>query len=345
MPGDRGTVLCVDDEPNIVRALQWLLQTDFDVQTATSGQEALALVRLNDFDVVISDQRMPGMSGVELLREVRRASPRSIRILLTGYSDMQAILRSVNESEIYRFINKPWNISELPKIVEQAVEIARTQPPEPPPIELSETAPISADLSDTVLLIDDDPEMKRLIETVVGSAVRLRHAATMAAAVDFLNAQPISVIITETRVAGVDATRLVRLMKQRRPEVISVVFSAQADAEMIAKLINEGQIFRFMPKPVREGYLKLVINSALLKHRQLVDTPGLAERHKVEGPDAGTLDGMRKDLNRPTMSSDFSGGSLPPGQVASGPQTKGLVNKVSAGVRGLLRTPGGRSKT
>jgi serine/threonine-protein kinase len=308
--------------------------------------EALALVRLNDFDVVISDQRMPGMSGVELLREVRRASPRSIRILLTGYSDMQAILRSVNESEIYRFINKPWNISELPKIVEQAVEIARTQPPEPPPIELSESAPISADRSDTVLLIDDDPEMKRLIETVVGSAVRLRHAASMTEAVDFLNTQPVSVIVTETRVGGVDATRLIRLMKQRSPDVISVVFSAQADAELIAKLINEGQIFRFMPKPVREGYLKLVINSALVKHQQLVDTPGLAGRHKVDGPDAGTLEGMKNDLKRAAaMSSDFSGSSVPPAQAASGPQTKGLVDKMSAGVRGLLRTPGGRPKT
>lgn len=341
MPGDRGSVLCVDDEPNIVRALQWLLQTDFDVQTATSGQEALALVRLNDFDVVISDQRMPGMSGVELLREVRRTSPRSIRILLTGYSDMQAILRSVNESEIWRFINKPWNISELPKIVEQAVHIARTQPPEPPPIELSESAPIAADRSDTVLLVDDDPEMKRLIETIVGSAVRLRHAATMSEAVEFLNNNPVSVIVTETRVDGVDATRLIRLMKQRRPDVISVVFSAQADAEMIAKLINEGQIFRFMPKPVREGYLKLVINSALVKHQQLVDQPGLAARHAVAGADAGSLDAMRDELARRAVSSDFSGGSLPP---ATGPQTKGLVDKMSAGVRNLMRPQGGREK-
>ena len=96
----RGRVLCVDDEPNVLRALHWLLQKDFDVSTATSGQEGLKLVRESSFDVVISDQRMPEMSGVDFLREVRAIAPRAMRILLTGYSDMQAILRSVNESEM-----------------------------------------------------------------------------------------------------------------------------------------------------------------------------------------------------------------------------------------------------
>ena len=85
MPTKKGLILCVDDEPNILRSLNWLLRKDFDVLTAPNGHEALALVRQNDFDVIISDQRMPGMTGVEFLREVSRVSPRAIRILLTGY--------------------------------------------------------------------------------------------------------------------------------------------------------------------------------------------------------------------------------------------------------------------
>ena len=68
MEPKKGLILCVDDEPNILRALRWLLQKEFEVVTAPSGHEALALVRQHDFDVVISDQRMPGMTGVELLR-------------------------------------------------------------------------------------------------------------------------------------------------------------------------------------------------------------------------------------------------------------------------------------
>lgn len=133
----KGRVLCVDDEPNIVRSLQWLLQKEFEVFTAGSGHDALALVAQHDFDVVISDQRMPVMTGVEVLREVRRMSPRTMRILLTGYSDMQAIVRSVNESEVFRFINKPWNIAELPRVVGQAVVIAKTQPAEDSSLEIT----------------------------------------------------------------------------------------------------------------------------------------------------------------------------------------------------------------
>lgn len=322
----KGRVLCVDDEPNIAHALQWLLQSNFDVQTASSAEEGLALVRRNDFDVVISDQRMPGMTGVEFLREVRRQSPRAVRILLTGYSDLQAILRSVNESEIYRFINKPWNIAELPRIVEQAAEIARTLPAESPEPELTEEAPLVADHSNAVLLIDDDPAMKRLIESVVGTAVRLLHAKTLAEAVEMLNTQAVSVIVSDTRVGGVDATRLIRVMKARQPEVISVVFSGQADAEMVTGLINEGQIYRFMPKPVRAGYLKLVINSALVKHRHLVATPGLVGRHAVAPTVDGTLEALTADARQAAERS-----------VAPPPApSPGLIGRLSVGLRSLF---------
>jgi DNA-binding NtrC family response regulator len=114
----KGRILCVDDEPAILRSLQWLLRRRFEVSVAPGGAEALALLRDGDFDVVVSDQRMPGMSGAELLREVRRLSPRSMRILLTGYSDIQAILRSVNEGEVFRFIHKPWDVNELPEVID-----------------------------------------------------------------------------------------------------------------------------------------------------------------------------------------------------------------------------------
>ena len=324
----RGRVLCVDDEPNIVRALQWLLQKDFDVQTAGSALEGIELVRKNDFDVVISDQRMPGMTGVEFLREVRRDAPRAIRILLTGYSDLQAILRSVNESEIFRFINKPWNISELPKVVEQAVEIARTRPVEQPDPEPAAEAPIVAARTDSVLLIDEDPATTRLIESVVGTMVRLHSARSLSEAVDLLNRGPVSVIISETRVGGADATRLIRLMKQKYPETVSVVFSAQSDAETVTTLINEGQIFRFMPKPVEAGYLKLVINSALSKHRRLAETPGLAARHAVVSPAAAELEALVREV-------PAAAGKATPATVP-GPTSEGILGRVSVGFRRLL---------
>lgn len=307
MSAQRGKVLCVDDEPGIVRSLQWLLQKNFEVTTATSGAEGLELVKQNVFDVIISDQRMPMMTGAEFLREVRKLSPRSMRILLTGYSDMQAIVRSVNEGEVFRFINKPWNISELPKVVEQAVTIARTQPAdEPPAEEISEDAPIVAS-GERILVIDDDPEMGKAVSDIVGAGANVTFTRNLADAVGILNSEPVSVIVSETRVGSIDATRLVRLMKSKHPEIVTVMLTGESDADTITTLINQGQIYRFVPKPVRSGYLKLVLNSALRKHQALMGSPGLAARHAVEATAPEAMQSLISDVQRSAPQAEHAG--------------------------------------
>jgi serine/threonine-protein kinase len=293
----KGRVLCVDDEPNIVRSLQWLLQKEFEVFTAGSGHEALALVAQHDFDVVISDQRMPVMTGVEVLREVRRMSPRTMRILLTGYSDMQAIVRSVNESEVFRFINKPWNIAELPRVVGQAVVIAKTQPAEDSSEEITEETPILAS-GECILVLDDNPDMATAISEIVGNSVKVSYTPNLAEAVGILNSEAVSVIVSETRVGAIDATRLVRLMKSRHPEIVTVMLTGENDADTITTLINQGQIYRFVPKPIRAGYLRLVLNSALRKHSALMQDPAMAGRHAVEKTSAEATESLLSDVQR-----------------------------------------------
>ena len=338
----KGKVLCVDDEPNIARALQWLLQKDFEVVTADSGQAALALLAEHDFDVLISDQRMPGMTGVEFFREARKVSPRSMRILLTGYSDLQAVLRSVNEGEIYRFINKPWNISELPKVVEQAVEIARTQPVEPPAPELTEETPIEVAGDESVLLIDDDPSTRAVLLDAIGDGVVLHYAANLAEAINILAERRVSVIVSEARVGSIDATRLISIMKEKHPEIISLMLSGHADADMVTDLINEGQIYRFIPKPVRIGYLKLVINSALVKHRQLIATPGLAKRFSVDAMTDEKLASLVRDVEKVAAQLEVKAQRQPPVATVAehpnldSPVSNGLFGRVTEGFKRLL---------
>ena len=114
------SVLCVDDEPNILRSLHWMLHKEFNVMTAPDGATALEMLRKHDFDVIVSDQRMPGMIGSEFLRHACEVEPRAMRILLTGYSDMQALLKSINEGEVFRFVTKPWKNDELSRTVREA---------------------------------------------------------------------------------------------------------------------------------------------------------------------------------------------------------------------------------
>ena len=278
-----GNVLCVDDEPGILRSLQWLLQKEFDVQIATSGQEALQLLQHHDFDVIISDQRMPGMMGSQFLREARRISPRSMRILLTGYSDLQAILRSVNDGEVFRFVNKPWNIRELPKIISDAASIAKNQPFEAARAETDADGDGEVDTGDeAILLIDDDPLMEQLILEAVGAEVKIIHATTLVEAVAAVEGQNIGIILSDTKVSRLDTTTMLKVLKQEHPDIVTIVYSATTDAIDVITLINQGQIFRFIPKPVKAVMLKQALIRAALKRRELRASASAVHRYMVE---------------------------------------------------------------
>jgi putative nucleotidyltransferase with HDIG domain len=119
------TVLFVDDEVNILRALQRLLRNEpMRVLTATRASEALDTLAKEAVQVVISDQRMPEISGVELLAHVRERHPDVVRILLTGYTEIGVAVDAINRGEIYRLITKPWNDDELRSTIRQAFEQA-----------------------------------------------------------------------------------------------------------------------------------------------------------------------------------------------------------------------------
>lgn len=116
-------VLFVDDEVNILKALQRLLRHEgWTVLTANRGSEALALLERHPAQVVVSDERMPEMSGVELLSSVRERHPAMVRMMLTGYTEMNVAVEAINQGEIFRLITKPWNDEELKATLRQAFD-------------------------------------------------------------------------------------------------------------------------------------------------------------------------------------------------------------------------------
>lgn len=303
----KGRVLCVDDEPSILRALSWLLKKEFQVVTAQSARDGLELIRTGDFDVVISDQQMPEMSGVDFLNQVRQMAPRSMRILLTGYSDLQAVLRSVNESEIFRYVTKPWDVSELPQIVAQAAEIARKQAAAPQAA--ATEMPDGALLRQTtkLLVLDDDEATHSAVEMSAGDLAQVIHATSPVDALRMLEKEEIGVILAEHSLGTMDLTHLLCLLKRQHPQLVSIVLTERMDSDLIAKLINQGQIYRFLPKPVKAGHLRQTLKSAIAKRQELLDNPGLAGRHQVEtGPSAPDAPTAAAALGMPPL----------PGQLA-----------------------------
>ena len=121
-------LLCVDDEQNILKSLRRLLmQEAVQIHTASSGQEALDLMQQQQFDVIISDMRMPGMDGAEFLRQAFAMQPKTYRILMTGYADIQSTVAAVNEGRINRYIAKPWNNQELITSIQDGIQLCQLQ--------------------------------------------------------------------------------------------------------------------------------------------------------------------------------------------------------------------------
>jgi len=118
----RHTLLIVDDEVDVLESLRHQFHRAYRVLTATTGGQAVALLDEHQVQLILSDQRMPGMQGDAFLSQARRIQPDAIRMLFTGYADIQAVINAVNEGHIFRYILKPWDTVELEGIIRQAAE-------------------------------------------------------------------------------------------------------------------------------------------------------------------------------------------------------------------------------
>jgi len=117
------TVLFVDDEANILKALRRLLRNEpMNVLTASHPSEAIDLLAREDVQVLVTDQRMPDMSGVDMLSTIRERNPDIVRMMLTGYTEMKVAVEAINRGEIFRLVTKPWNDDELKTALRQAFD-------------------------------------------------------------------------------------------------------------------------------------------------------------------------------------------------------------------------------
>ena len=120
---EKSKLLLVDDEPNLTAALvRSLDRSQFEIFTADSAQQGLMILAGNDIDVVVSDERMPGMTGSQFLTEVRKKWPNTIRMILSGQADLEAAVRAINEGEVYRFLLKPCHPKELQLTILQGLQ-------------------------------------------------------------------------------------------------------------------------------------------------------------------------------------------------------------------------------
>ena len=116
-------VLYVDDEVNNLNSFKAAFRRDFEIYTASSAKEGRKILDTYEIGVIITDQRMPGMTGIEFLESILPIYPDTIRILLTGFSDINAVMDAINRGQVYKYLVKPWQNDELKMYIENALEI------------------------------------------------------------------------------------------------------------------------------------------------------------------------------------------------------------------------------
>lgn len=126
-PEEKIKVLYIDDEPHNLVSFKATFRQRFDVTTAASGHDALELLQQHPFEVIVTDQRMPEMTGVQFLESILDRYPEPIRILLTGYTDMQAVIDAVNKGKIAEYLEKPWDEARLEDVIRKSAALYRAR--------------------------------------------------------------------------------------------------------------------------------------------------------------------------------------------------------------------------
>ena len=328
--GQKNRVLFVDDEPRITSALRATFRRDFNVVVANSGDEALRILEKHQIDVIVSDQRMPGMLGHELLARVSRMYPQTMRILLTGFTDMKAIVESINDGEIFRFVNKPWQNEEMRKILHEAALASK----ELIPISESEIAQNLEESSflefnDSVNVIDDDlvkvtkdqpvKKLKPLSSSKKAMLMLDQKKSTRLQVRRYCNTNKIMIYGTKNPDQAVAAAvareqigvavlefshdnqaaiDTINVIKRVRPETVTVALTDELDAETAVDLINQGQVFKYLAKPFNGMELEDAIQNAFIRHEFLKNNKVARKRFSVEKPKRALSRGLQNILDR-----------------------------------------------
>lgn len=276
----------IDDEPRILRSLKMHFRQSHDVFTTTDATELMKYVSEHQVQVVISDQRMPDKTGTEVLRDVKEASPNTIRILLTGYADLNAVIDSVNEGEIYRYITKPWQNDELKKVVNKATEIAQQTQDIAHETEqaddIENQAVSSTSVKRNVLVLDDNEDVYQQMKSYFKNTYTVSWASNLEQAAKLLQKKSFGVTITDATLNQENITPIVYALKNIQPDLMVIMLTEFKDAHMVIDLINKGQVYRCLPRPTNFTMMSISLDRAFQHHERLVQQPILAARHHVE---------------------------------------------------------------
>lgn len=282
-PSSLPKVLCVDDEPAMLRALRLQLGREFEVAVATDAVQALALLRGDRFDVILSDQRMPGLCGTEFLQRAKVLAPHAVRLLMTGYADFNAVVSALNEGDVFRFVSKPWDPLKLLASVQEAARLARMS--RMGWADFQDTRPRSlGDALPELLLVQADAGLAAQCEAASEGLASPIVAHDAADALTLLAQRRVALVLLHAPGPADGALALARALRRRRPRPAVVVCSAARDTAGLQRLINNGLVHRFLPLPTTPDRLRRLLETALRPPPLPLDTGPATARAEAPRP-------------------------------------------------------------
>lgn len=272
------TILLVDDEERILRSMRMLFFIGYNVRMTTDPHEAIRILREERIHVVVSDQRMPVMNGSALLGIARETSPATMRILLTGYSDLEASIASVNEGEVFRYLMKPWDADEVKKVVAEAAAIAEAS------FAVQAHTEVAVDMVNSkprVLIMDHDEATAKTVHETLGDRCEIIWAADAQHAMEELAKQDVSIVVSDLMLGETNVGYILKTIKQLNPQTQCVVVTSFSDTTRLIELINQAQITRFLPKPVSKVMLTRNLEYLLERFHLVRSQPVLQKRQTV----------------------------------------------------------------
>jgi response regulator RpfG family c-di-GMP phosphodiesterase len=298
-------ILLVDDEPNVLNALRRELQSDYAVEAFSNPHDALQHCQKTRFDLAIVDYKMPEMSGVEFLCQFGKLQPDAVRLMLSGEADFNALIDTINEAHIDRFISKPWNHTELTLTLafalaqrEQVLKNHRLTEVCRNPLNGQQAQ--NSDRVYQVLVVDDEPNVLSAIARELNASSGFKaprmamssqgdqssrdlhfNVFTTTSAIKALEqAKQISydVVISDYKMPEMDGLHFLEAFSEIQPDAARILLSGNADKDALVSAINFSNIYGYISKPWHEYILRNTLAQAILYHDLLHENRLLAEQ-------------------------------------------------------------------
>lgn len=313
-------VLVLDDEPNIVSAVRRELSTPplgryrYEIEGFSDPAQALERAKSQSFDAVVSDYRMPGMSGLDFLKAFAALQPECARLVLSGQTDMDALTKMVNETHIYRFIPKPWHDYFLKSSVAQAIEFKTA---------LAENRRLAERIKETgiplpetpqepfdhILIVDDEPEVLNSLSRLLTSRskvdelfaairgevahhdgaqleerkIRVQVTTSPVQALKLADATDFACVLADQRMPEMSGVELLRQLAERHPDCARIMVSGRITQDDLVDAVDTAHIFGFIAKPWQDYELKACVAQALAYRRISIENRVLADMVRKVG--------------------------------------------------------------